>query len=113
MSLRKLDIDDFLVMALLVKGNSVTNCGKLLNLTQPAITQRMRKIEEVFDTKLLDRSFKNAKLNPEAENIAYALLCGLELIFATLPDSLSDGWRDPLVNLVLCETSQRPASECH
>lgn len=113
MSLRKLDIDDFLVMMLLVKGYGVTKTAKLLCLTQPAVSQRMRKIEEVFETKLLDKSFKQGTLTPEAENIAYSLSCGLELVAATLPDSLGDRWSDPLINLVLCEPSNRPASECN
>jgi DNA-binding transcriptional LysR family regulator len=113
MSLRKLDIDDFLVMILIVNGSSVTNCGKLLCLTQPAISQRLRKIEEVFGTKLLDRSRKNAFLTVEAKCIADAMACSIELLAATLPDSLGDGWCDPLINYVLSEPSDRPASECN
>lgn len=113
MSLRKLDIDDFLIMSLLAKRHSVTKTAKLLHLTQPAISQRIKKIEEVFETKLLDKRHKIAVLTAEAENIAYSLLCGLELISATMPDSLGDRWSDPLINYVLTEPSDRPASECN
>lgn len=113
MSIRKLDIDDILTMALLVEGYSVTKVSNLLNLTQPAVSQRLRKIEEVFGTKLLDSTYRTAKLTPEAENIGYALVCGLELIAATLPDSLGDGWREPVINLILSEPRDRPASECN
>jgi DNA-binding transcriptional LysR family regulator len=113
MSLRKLDIDDFLVMMLLVSGCSVTKTGKLLCLTQPAISQRLRKIEEVFGTKILDKSFRHGTLTIEGQHIAYAMACGFELMATTLPDSLGERWSDPLINLVLSEPGDRPASECN
>jgi len=40
----------------------VTDIGKTLYLTQPAITRRIRKMEEIFQTKIIERVSRDVKM---------------------------------------------------
>lgn len=54
--------------------NSFTKAAKALNLTQPAVSQHVKQLEEEFDAKLLIRSNNNLSLTKEGEIVLkYAL----------------------------------------
>jgi DNA-binding transcriptional LysR family regulator len=63
-NIRLLDFDDLLVLKSLLAGETVAATAKGLGLTQPAITQRVRKMERVFGTALLRKSGRHVKLTP-------------------------------------------------
>ena len=46
----------------LSKADSFTKAAKALNLTQPAVSQHVKQLEEEFDTKLFIRSNNNLLL---------------------------------------------------
>lgn len=54
--------------------NSFTKAAKALNLTQPAVSQHVKQLEEEFDAKLFIRSNNNLSLTKEGEIVLkYAL----------------------------------------
>ena len=58
----------------LSKVNSFTKAAKALNLTQPAVSQHIKQLEEEFDAKLFIRSNNNLFLTKEGEIVLkYAL----------------------------------------
>jgi len=60
------DIDISLLRAFLavVETGSVTKAAGTLNLTQAAVSQQIKRLEELFDTSLFSRA--NRRLNPTA-----------------------------------------------
>lgn len=60
--LRHFDMDDFYLLTFLNEGKSMADCARALSLTPSAITQRMRKIEEILDTHILRRGVRGTML---------------------------------------------------
>jgi DNA-binding transcriptional LysR family regulator len=68
--LRQLGFDDLLIMKGLGEGLSLTKLSKVLNISQPAVTQRLRKIEDAFELKLVERDGRTLRLTPEGRQLA-------------------------------------------
>ena len=69
------DIDIALVRAFVavVETGSVTAAAALLNVTQAAVSQQIKRLEELFGTPLFDRHHKRLTLRPDGERLlAYA-----------------------------------------
>lgn len=62
--LRLLDFDDLFLLGHLLDGETVAATARHLGLTQPAITQRIRKIERVFGQPILQKAGRHVKLTP-------------------------------------------------
>jgi len=61
--LRFLSVDDLLILVYLAKDHlSVTDVAAKLKLTQPAVTQRIRKMEEAFGSKIIERKGRGIEL---------------------------------------------------
>ena len=61
--LRFLSVDDLLIlMHLSQSGLSVTEVAGKLKLTQPAVTQRIRKMEDAFGQKIIERKGRGIQL---------------------------------------------------
>ncbi len=67
--LRLLDFDDLFLLKHLLEGNTIVATAKQLGLTQPAITQRVRKIERVFAEPILAKAGRHVKLTKEGRAI--------------------------------------------
>ena len=63
--LRLLDFDDLFVLRYLAEGHTIAMIAVSLGLSQPAISQRMRKIERAFDTPVVRRAGRGVQLTPE------------------------------------------------
>ena len=83
--LRGLDVDDMLLLCCLQDGLTVTQTGKALNVTQPAISQRIRKMECLLGFEILQRNGRSKALTLEALGVAYACKQALESILRALP----------------------------
>ncbi|NBQ52108.1 MAG: LysR family transcriptional regulator [Proteobacteria bacterium] len=68
--LRLLNVDDFMILRALREGLTVTAIGQRLGLSQPAITQRIRKMEEAFAEKILEKDGRGIKLSTSGQRIA-------------------------------------------
>jgi DNA-binding transcriptional LysR family regulator len=64
--LRMLDMDDLNLLDHLLDGGRPSTGAALLGLTPPAVSHRLRKIEQVYGIKLFDRKGANLNLNDEA-----------------------------------------------
>ncbi len=61
--LRFLSVDDLLIlMHLSQSGLSVTEVAGKLKLTQPAVTQRIRKMEDAFGQRIIERKGRGIQL---------------------------------------------------
>jgi hypothetical protein len=77
--LRFLSVDDLLIlMHLSQSGLSVTEVAGKLKLTQPAVTQRIRKMEDAFGQKIIERKGRGIQLThfglEQAERATAALM---------------------------------------
>jgi DNA-binding transcriptional LysR family regulator len=65
------DIDTALVRAFVavVETGSVTAAAALLNLTQAAVSQQIKRLEELFGTQLFERHHKRLALRPDGERL--------------------------------------------
>lgn len=65
------DIDIALLRAFVavVETGSVTGAANLLNLTQAAVSQQVKRLEEMFGTELFERHHKRLALKPNGERL--------------------------------------------
>jgi len=65
------DIDIALLRALVavVETGSVTSAAALINLTQAAVSQQLKRLEELFGTELFERHHKRLSLRPAGERL--------------------------------------------
>jgi DNA-binding transcriptional LysR family regulator len=65
------DIDIALLRAFVgvVETGSVTGAASLLNLTQAAVSQQVKRLEEMFSTELFERHHKRLALKPNGERL--------------------------------------------
>jgi DNA-binding transcriptional LysR family regulator len=69
--IRSLDIDDLRILRFLLQGLTVTEIARRNFVTQPAISQRLRKMEWVFGSeKLVFKSGRSALLGIKGKEIA-------------------------------------------
>jgi DNA-binding transcriptional LysR family regulator len=113
MILRGLDIDDLLILTMLIDGISVTGIGEKINLTQPAITQRLGKMRRLLGFAITIRVGQSVKLTNHGLPVAMAAREALIILLRSLPDSFSDWRRDVLVHYVLSKRGDRCANESY
>src|SRR5262245_53369587 len=65
------DIDIALLRAVVavVETGSVTGAAALLNLTQAAVSQQLKRLEDLFGTQLFERHHKRLSLRPDGERL--------------------------------------------
>lgn len=67
---RKLKNQDWEILYELYRHNNVTKTAKVMNLSQPALTRRLKQIEEEFQVKVVYRSKQGVHFTPEGEYLA-------------------------------------------
>jgi len=68
--LRFLSFDDLFLLSYLKDGFSVTECAGQLGLTQPAVSQRVRKLGQVFRVDILKKQGRKSILTDEGHHLA-------------------------------------------
>ena len=100
--LRLLNVDDFMILSALREGLTVTKIGQRLGLSQPAITQRIRKMEEAFGQKILEKDGRGIKLSTSGQRLARQAIDALSAFEniqpATFGDELKIGIRKDLAD---------------
>lgn len=70
---RNIDIGLLRAFVAVTETGGMTSAAKALNLTQAAISQQIRRLEEQFDLQLIERGHKKLELTPSGERLfAYA-----------------------------------------
>jgi DNA-binding transcriptional LysR family regulator len=78
--LRLLDFDDLFLLSHLLEGHTIAATAKQLGLTQPAITQRVRKIERVFAEPILEKVGRHVRLTKEGRAVCLRATDALQLM---------------------------------
>ena len=66
---RDIDIGLLRAFVAVVERRSVTGAAALLNLTQAAVSQQLKRLEELFGTELFERHHKRLVLKPNGERL--------------------------------------------
>ena len=66
---RDIDIGLLRAFVAVVETGSVTGAAALLNLTQAAVSQQVKRLEELFATELFERHHKRLSLKPNGERL--------------------------------------------
>ena len=66
---RDIDIGLLRAFVAVVETGSVTGAAALLNLTQAAVSQQLKRLEELFGTELFERHHKRLVLKPNGERL--------------------------------------------
>jgi DNA-binding transcriptional LysR family regulator len=113
MILRGLDIDDLLILSLLIDEISVTEIGDKLNLTQPAITQRLGKMRRLLGFAITIRIGRGVRLTSHGLPVAMAARESLIILLRSLPDGFGEWRRNVLVHYILSKRGDRCANESY
>lgn len=62
-----MDVTDWTVLSVLFENKNITETGKHLRISQPAITYRINKLEEEFGVKIVYRSRQGVVFTPQGE----------------------------------------------
>src|SRR5216683_3205359 len=90
------DIDTALLRAFIavVETGSVTGAAALLNLTQAAVSQQLKRLEELFGTKLFERHHRRLALRPNGERLlthAHKLIALNDEVFGAMSAPAYEG----------------------
>ena len=66
---RDIDLGLLRAFVAVVETGSVTGAAALLNLTQAAVSQQLKRLEELFGTELFERHHKRLSLRPNGERL--------------------------------------------
>lgn len=69
-----MNIDDMRALVAVIEGGSLSHAAGRLNLTQPAITRRLQRLEEALGVTLLDRDQKPARATEQGLSVYRACL---------------------------------------
>jgi hypothetical protein len=100
MQLRKLDIDDLIILSLLLAGYEQKYIAAEMGITQPAISQRLFKINTAFEVKIYSRITREGKLTVEGRQFASKAKDSLKLLTETSPYAFSEGRGKMLIDLI-------------
>lgn len=78
--LRLLGFDDLFLLRLLLDGDTITATAARLGLTQPAVTQRLRKIERIFALALTQKVGRRVRLTDPGRALANRAAAALALM---------------------------------
>ena len=85
-----LDLNLYKTFYVVAKNNSFTKASKILFISQPAVTQAIKKLEEQLDIELFKRTSKGIKLTKDGEKVYYYAekLCQIANASCNLIDEL-------------------------
>ncbi len=63
---------DWQIIQVLSAEKNITKAAQILYMSQPALTSRLRQIEQEFEVKIVNRTTKGVQLTPEGEILAQA-----------------------------------------
>jgi DNA-binding transcriptional LysR family regulator len=91
MRLRGLDIDDLFILGIMAEGLNMTGAAKFLNLSQAAVSQRMKKMTILLDCEIVTKSGVERILTAQGAEIAKAAREALIVLDRSLPSHDGSG----------------------
>lgn len=104
MKLRGLDIDDLIILVMMADEISVTDIGKRLHLTQPAISQRLSKIRNLTGVCVAYRGKKKMVMTANGLVLACGAKEALLTLLRSLPDPFTHVRSDTLVHYLFSKS---------
>ena len=78
-------LEDLYILILLDEGCTTGQAGKKLFITQPAVSQRLKRFETFFDIKLHDKMGRGIGLNVEGKRMAKAAREAMKILEEAVP----------------------------
>ncbi|MDQ3231191.1 MAG: LysR family transcriptional regulator [Pseudobdellovibrionaceae bacterium] len=78
--LRRLDFDDLWLLQLLLEGKTLVAIANHLKISQPAVSQRLRKVESIFSTPILMQKGRRLHLTDEGTAVAEKARAALRIL---------------------------------
>lgn len=79
-SLRLLSLDDLFLLRFLSEGFTITDSAKKLGLTQPAASQRLRKMEQAFQMSIVKKVGRQISLTKEGVDLCNKAISALAIL---------------------------------
>ena len=92
--MRNIDITSLRSFVAIADAGGVTRAAGFLNLTQSAVSMQIKRLEEMLDTQLLDRSLRQVGLTPDGELLlgyARRMLALNDEVFGRLTEAAHEG----------------------
>lgn len=100
MNFRQLDMDDWVMLVLTAKGYTVTETARILTVSQPAVSQRLKRISKIFCVKIFKKQGMKMIADPEGSHVLKLAFEIVEIMTRTFPDA-TGYWRGkPLIHYV-------------
>ena len=80
MELRGLDIDDLILIVLIYEGFSISNAAVKLKITQPAASQRMKKVSVKLGFNVLEKNGVKRAITEKGKILALACRRALAIL---------------------------------
>jgi DNA-binding transcriptional LysR family regulator len=84
MQLQQIDLNLFIVFDTLYTERSVTRAAERLHITQPAVSNALRRLRDLFSDSLFTRSPQGMTPTPVAENVAGGIRDSLRLLQSSI-----------------------------
>jgi LysR family glycine cleavage system transcriptional activator len=78
--LRYLSFDDLFLLRALLSGKTLTAAARELGLSQPAVTQRLKKLEGVYKFSVIEKAGRNIRLTNEGTDLCNKAAAALQLM---------------------------------
>lgn len=92
--MRLLDIDDLMILRHLGQGQNLASAAKTLGITQSAVTQRLRKLEDVFFPNIVQRKGRVSELTNQGQFLCHKISLALGTLESISLDIDADEFED-------------------
>jgi DNA-binding transcriptional LysR family regulator len=87
MNLNKTDLNLFIAFDVIYREKNLTKAGEVLGITQPAVSNSLSRLREIFDDELFTRTSKGMVPTAVSQNIIDDVRSALKLFSSTISDS--------------------------
>lgn len=89
-----MDIEDLKLLRLLLSGKKIIEISEQINLTQPAVTARIKKLRHIFQDEIIVRKGKQVSLTTKAISMTNTILRLCENIEDLIPSHQFDPYKN-------------------
>ena len=111
MRFRTFDTDDYYILSMLGLGLSVTAIGQYLNLSQPAISQRIKAMSDDAGFFITKRKGRNIELTAKGIELSKMSQDIVSILMRALPDASGYRRGDSFIHDVLGKTGDWPTDK--
>ena len=108
MNLNNIDLNLFIAFDVIYTEGNLTKAGKILGITQPAVSNSLSRLRDTFDDELFIRTSGGMKPTPAAQNIIGDIRAALDLMRNSIAesDSFNPSTARTLFKIAIGDTSE-------